>query len=223
MVEPERDTPGTIAAACARPMQHRVAQRQVADASPLRGESIDHVQEDAHEQHRGGDQPRIAKGVLGLLLEQEPDQRARHRAYHHVPGQPAFRVVAHAPLDHAGEQRARRGATGRGGNRRSSATSVPTCRATSKARPGSSQPAPREHGQVRRAADGQELAQALDQAEDDRLEERHGMRRRGGTRRPLQGSSRAASRRHRRRFIGLDPPASAARRGNSDVALFSVR
>jgi hypothetical protein len=140
----------------------------------LRADVIGDAQQHAEEDEHAGDEPQRPQGGLDLILEQQPEHDDRDAADDDEPAHLRVRVVARDaseerpepvaddPHDVSPEEHHDRGLgadLGDGGERR---TRVLRRRQELA-----------EDAQVRARRDRQELGQALDEAEDDRLE-KHG-------------------------------------------------
>ncbi len=176
MVAPERETPGTMAQAWARPMSRASRVDDPERLAPSVGRTVGDEEDDPHEQHaRGHDGGRAEDGV-GPLLEQQARDHPGHGGGGEEPKQPTLRVAEGPASAQAVD---------------SGADELPPVRGEGEDHGGQGPevkghvegqavlgPAeqPGHDDEVARAADGQELAQALHDSENDRLEQAHRFR-----------------------------------------------
>ena len=94
IVDPDRDTPGSSASVCARPMisaSVQVRPRHRLGAAVVLRPAIDEVHHDADADHRAADQIERPRVLFDVLLEQQADHDDRHGRERDLPREPTIR------------------------------------------------------------------------------------------------------------------------------------
>ena len=174
MVIPEREVPGIRASACAQPTMSAVHQRHLVEQPLLAADAVGDEEEDAVEEGGAGDQQRVAGVGLDPVLGEQPGDAGGDGADHDRPGHGPGDELAVARPRRAGEEAGDQVAhvaveVGEDGDQR------PRVGRDVEAEPlvGPVEEVG-DQDQVARGADGQELGEPLDDAEDDGLERTQG-------------------------------------------------
>ena len=93
MVTPEREVPGISARACAHADGDRLRPAEAVLVTVAPAEAVRGVHQETEQRQRARDEERLAKMMLDVVAEAEPDQSDRHRADEDLPREPAVAIV----------------------------------------------------------------------------------------------------------------------------------